>query len=206
MNDFFKFFVPVVISIVTIIFNAYQLHLRNKQFLFDKRIILYQKYKNLLNHQNEANIIFRNDSNKICDHGWLIGILTNDSELESTHNGWETQSLLLDDAAHKAFLSGIEKIRNYGMKCKFVFNKYNKSLYDYFNKYADLLHKTYEYRNLMRCLEKQNRLDWMKLEDAENKQKDLHKELIQIYKDLCKISDSINLLKLEKSITLNNKR
>ena len=87
MESALQFWIPVIISIIAIIFTGYQQFISNKQFLFDKRLTLYQIYKTLLSHQKGANL-YINESNKICVHNRLIIALTNDSKLSSSVNEW----------------------------------------------------------------------------------------------------------------------
>ena len=143
MNDNLQFWIPVVISIIAIVFTGYQQFIANKQFLFEKRVYLYRIYKTLVKHQKDAALHFENKSpEELCVDDMLIGALTNDATLESGAVGWSDRNdgdSLMKTENHKSFLSMIEKLRSYGIESSFVFaNKYGKNLCNYFNKYADL--------------------------------------------------------------------
>ena len=207
MKQFVQFLIPVIISIVAVLFNGYQLFVSNKQFLFNKRLKLYLTYKDLLKHQDNVRIYLRDNPDDLLVDNLLIAELTNNSELSAMCNGWMTESALLEDNDHKNFLSMIEKLRIYGEESSFVFNKYGKNLCQYFNKYADLCFKTYKYRIYMKNMKAENNSLHMRgyalsLDTVIEKQLPSHKELIQTYIDLCEISKSIYLSKLAKSISL----
>ena len=206
MENFLQFLIPVFISLLAIAFSGYQLFIMNQQFLFEKRMFLYRLYKTLLKHQEDARVYLNDDPDNFCVYDMLIADLTNDSELESMCNGWENESALLEKSDHKNFLTTIEKIRTFGEESYFVFKIYNKELNTYFNQYANLLHKTYQYRILMKNLDKENKSFPMDLEPTKQKQKDLHKELICMYEDLCAISKSIDIKKVANSISFLGKR
>ena len=199
--------VSILTSVIAISFSGYQLHIYNKQFLFDKRLLIFRTYKNFLKHQNEAERYFKNKpSNTLFDHSFLIKDLTNDSEFYQMCNGWDDPSPLLEPCDKKNLLSMVEKIRTYGEESVFVFSKYGNTLCDYFNKYADLLHKTYQYRINMRHIESENKQNSakgnpMSLKEAQERQEQLHKDLIITYNDLCETSKLIDLDKLIKSIS-----
>ena len=210
MNDILKFGIPVVISIIAIGFTGRQQFISNKQFLFDKRLYLYQLYKMLLAHQKAVEIHFMDESaDNFCVDNMLIGELTNDSILESSTIGWNDRNgkSLMKTENHKSFLSMIEKLRSYGIECSFIFSgKYGQNLYEYFNKYADLCFKTYQYSVFMEGIKNENEQlhkmnQTMQLTSVKDKQQPLHIELNQIYTDLCKLSNSIKLSDLEKSIS-----
>ena len=139
----------------------------------------------------------------------IIAELTNDSILESSINGWNDRDggTLMKTENHKSFLSMIEKLRSYGIESSFIFNgKCRQNLYEYFNKYADLCFKTYQYSILMKGIERENeqlreRNQAIPLSSIMDRQQSLHFALNQIYIDLCKLSDSIKLSDLEKSIS-----
>lgn len=210
MGDY-QFWIPVGVSILAIIVTGcvtgYQQRISNKQFLFDKRLYLYQMYKTLLNHQKGVSLP---DEDDFCVDDMLISALTNDSILESSTNGWNDRDgkSLMKTENHKAFLSMIERLRSYGAESYFIFDrKRGKNLCDYFNKYADLCFKTYQYSIFMKGIESRNKQlnkinQAMSLDSVKNKQQPLHIELNQIYDDLCKISELINIPDLEKSIHL----
>lgn len=208
MNDNLQFWIPVSISVIAIVFTGYQQFVSNKQFLFDKRLLLYGIYKMLLNHQVEAGRYAQKNIDKFCDHYMLINELTNDSKLSSSVSGWNDRkeiSSLMDSDNQKEFLSMIEELRRYGTESPFVFHSYGQELCNYFNKYADLCLKVYQYSILWKGIENQLKElhakgTSMYSEDAIKKQRPLHKELNQLYKDLCDISQSISLSKLEKTI------
>lgn len=210
MNEILKFWIPVVISIISIVFTGRQQNIANKQFLFDKRCYLYQLYKMLLAHQKDAEIHFRDKStNDFCVDDMLISELTNDSILESSIIGWNDRNgeSLMKIENHKSFLSMIEKLRSYGIECSFIFSgKDGQNLYEYFNKYADLCFKTYQYsifrENIKKGNEQTNKMhQGPPLTSVKDKQRPLHIELSQIYNDLCKLSESIKISDLEKSIS-----
>lgn len=210
MNDVLKFWIPVIISIIAIIFTGRQQFISNKQFLFDKRLYLYQLYKILLIQQKNVEFHFSNESaNDFCAYDMIIAELTNDNILESSINGWNDRDggALMKTENHKSFLSMIEKLRSYGTESSFIFSgKCGQKLYEYFNKYADLCSKTYKYSILMKNIEKENEQlckinQTIPFSSKINRQQSLHIELNQIYTDLCKLSDSIKLSDLEKSIS-----
>lgn len=210
MSDILKFWIPIIISVIAIVFTGRQQFISNKQFLFDKRLYLYQLYKILLTHQKAVELHFRNKSlNDFCIDDMLISELTNDSILESSTIGWNDRDdkSLMKTENHKLFLSTIEKLRSYGIECSFIFSgKHGQNLCKYFNEYADLCFKTYQYSILMGNIINKNRqpdeIDQaMSLTSAIDKQKPLHIELNQIYADLCKLSESIKFSDLEKSIS-----
>ena len=210
MNDILKFWIPVIISIIAIIFTGLQQYMSNKQFLFDKRLYLYQLYKILFAHQKAVELYFRDESaDDFCVDDMLIGELTNDSMLESSTIGWNDRNdkSLMKTENHKSFLSMIEKLRSYGVESSFIFSgKYGQNLYEYFNKYADLCLKTYQYSIFMENIKNENEQlnkinQTMPLTLVIDKQRPLHIELNQIYTDLCKLSDSIEISDLGKSIS-----
>ena len=204
----YQFWIPTIISIVAIAFTGYQQFVANKQFLFDKRIHIYKLYKTLLNHQKDASLHFKGKCDELCVHDMLIGALTNDSKLSLGTNGWNDRNknnALMKTDNHKAFLSMIEELRTYATECSFIFVTEGQILSDYFNKYADLCFKVYQYSILLKGIENTNtELNSARQAIPSNvvieKQKPLHKELNQIYEDLCKLSNSIKLSDLEKSI------
>lgn len=209
MSDY-QFWIPVIISILAILLTGYQQYISNKQFLFDKRLHLYQMYRTLLNHQKDASLHFKKESAEdFCIDDMLICALTNDSILESSTTGWNDRDgkSLMKAENYKAFLSMIESLRGYGIESSFIFNgNQGKNLCNYFNKYADLCLKTYKYSILMKNIEAENEQlnkinQAMSLDYVKNKQQPLHSELNQTYTDLCKISDSIKISDLEKSTT-----
>ena len=194
----YQFWIPVIVSILAIVFTGYQHFVSNKQFLFDRRISVYRMYKILLNHQKEASCYVEKTSSELCVHYMLISALTNDSKLSLGVTGWnDRDDSLMKPKNHKAFLDMIEKLRDYGTESYFIFDKCGQKLCDYYNKYADLCFKTYQYSILMKEFENET----LRLDVIEDKQKAFHDELNQIYVDLCKISDSIKISKLEKSIS-----
>jgi len=210
MNDILKFWIPVIISIIAIVFTGRQQFISNKQFLFDKRLYLYRLYKILLVHQKAVELYFKDKSaDNLCVDDMLIGELTNDSVLESSTIGWNDRNgkFLMKTENHKSFLSMIEKLRSYGIESSFIFSgKDGQNLYEYFNKYADLCFKTYQYSIFMKNItnenEQLNKINQaMPLTSVIDKQRPLHIELNQIYTDLCKLSDSIEISDLEKSIS-----
>lgn len=210
MNDILKFWIPVIISIIAIVFTGRQQFISNKQFLFDKRLYLYQLYKMLLTHQKAVELHFRDRStDDFCADDMLIGELTNDSILESSSIGWNDRNnrFLMKTENHKSFLSMIERLRSYGVESSFIFSgKHGQNLYEYFNKYTDLCSKTYQYSIFMKSIkdenEQLNKINRaMPLSSVIDKQQPLHVELNQIYTDLCKLSDLIKLSDLEKSIS-----
>ena len=210
MNDY-QFLIPVITSLIAIVLTGYQQFIANKQFLFDKRLFVYRKYKTLLSHQKDAQLYFQDKSpNDFCAHDMLIGTLTNDTELAQAAKKWNDRNdadSLMKTKGHKAFLSMIETIRSYGIESSFVFRcKYGNILNDYFNKYADLCFITYQYSTLMRCIQNENKKlnvtnSVMPSATARDRQMPLHAELNQIYADLCKLSDLIKISDLEKSIS-----
>ena len=210
MNDNLQFWIPVVISLIAIAFTGYQQYIANKQFLFEKRLYIYQMYKTLVQHQENAILHFKDKSPEdLCVDDNLIGALTNDATLESGAVGWSDRNdgdSLMKTENHKSFLSMIEKLRSYGIESSFVFtNKYGKSLYNYFNRYADLCFTVYQYSILMNDIKNENktpneRYDVLLFDEVKDRQKSLHIELNQIYGDLCRISESINISDLEKTI------
>ena len=216
MNDNLQFWIPVVISIIAIGFTGYQQFIANKQFLFEKRLCIYLIYRMLLKHQKDAALYLKNQSpEEVCVVNMLIVALTNDATLESGIAGWNDRNddnSLMKSESHKSFLSMIEKLRNYGTESSFVFtDKYGKNLCNYFNKYADLCFKTYQYSILMKGIDNENKLlkeknDAMPLDTVKDEQKPLHIELNQIYDDLCKISELIDISDLEKSISFIRRR
>lgn len=216
MNDDLQFWIPVVISIIAIVFTGYQQFIANKQFLFEKRLYFYRIYKILVKHQEDAALHFKNKSpEELCVDDMLIGTLTNDAILESGAIGWNDRNdddSLMKIENHKSFRAMIEKLRSYGIESSFVFiDKHGKNLYNYFNKYADLCDKTYQYSILRKGIEDENkrlnaRNDAIHLDTIKDKQKPLHIELNQIYDDLCKISKLINISDLEKSISFIRRR
>lgn len=206
MDTIIQYVIPIVISIIAVVFNGYQLFLSNKHFLFDKRLKLYLAYKNLLEHQNKVRSFLEDGPDKLLSHEMLIAELTNDRDLSSMCDGWTKDSILLEDEDHKNFLAMIEKFRLYGDESSFVYGKCGHLLCSYFNKYADLCFKVYQYRICMKDIECENEQlyvlnEAMSLNVVEKRQKLLHAELIQTYEDLCKISDSIYLSKLAKIIS-----
>lgn len=210
MNDNLQFWIPVVISLIAIAFTGYQQYIANKQFLFEKRLYIYQMYKTLVQHQENAILHFKDKSPEdLCVDDNLIGALTNDVTLESGVVGWNDRndgSPLMKTENHKSFLAMIEKLRSWGIESSFVFtNKYGKSLYNYFNRYADLCFTVYQYSILMNDIKNENktpneRYDVLLFDEVKDRQKSLHIELNQIYGDLCRISESINISDLEKTI------
>ena len=207
MKENIQFIIPVIISIVAILFSGYQLFLSNKQFLFDKRLKLCLMYKELLKHQYEVKVHFQSNPDELIVHNMLIAGLTNDSYLSSMCNGWLAESELLEEKDHKNFLTMIEKLRLCGEESSFVFNKYGKKLHDYFNKYADLCLKTYQYRIERKHTEIENKRlheigEALSLDNIKESQRQSHEEMKQIYTDLCKISKTIQLSKLDKSISV----
>lgn len=216
MSDYLQFWIPVAISIIAIVFAGYQQFIANKQFLFEKRLYLYRMYKTLVKHQEDAALYFKGEpSEELCVDAILIGTLTNDATLASDTIGWNDRdngNSLMKTENHKSFLSMIEKLQSDGIESSFVFaNKYGKSLCNYFNKYADLCFKVYQYRILMRDIENENKMlnvrnDALPLDTVKDRQKPLHIELNQIYGDLCRISESINISDLEKSISFIRRR
>lgn len=210
MNDILKFWIPVVISIIAIVFAGIQQFISNKQFLFDKRLYFYRLYKMLLKHQKDVEIYFGDESaESICVDDMLISELTNDSILQSSIIGWTNRNgdTLMKAEDHKIFLSMIEELRGYGVESSFVFSgEYGRNLYEYFNKYADLCFKTYQYSIFMENIKNENKQPYsrhqaMPLDLVIDKQRPLHIELNQIYTDLCELSESIKLSDLEKSIS-----
>ena len=216
MNDNLQFWIPVVISIVAIFLTCRQQYIANKQFLFEKRLYLYRLYKTLVKHQKDATPHFKNKlPEELCVDDMLIGVLTNDVTLESGAVGWNDRndgSPLMKTENHKSFLAMIEKLRSWGIESSFVFtNKYGKSLCNYFNKYADLCSTVYEYSILMNHIKNENktlneRNDALSLGKVKDRQKSLHIELNQLYGDLCKISELINISDLEKTISFIRRR
>lgn len=201
MSNILQFWIPVIISIIAIIFTGYQQFISNKQFLFDKRLSIYQLYKTLSNHQKNAGLCI-NESNKACQHNMLITALTNDSKLSLSVNEWEDRDndCLLKMKNHIAFLSMIEELRNYGTESVFIFDKHNQNLCDYFNTYADLCYKVYQYSILMKSIENDNKEQTMSLNAVNEEQKSTHEEINRLYIQLCKLSNSIKLPELEKTI------
>ena len=216
MNDNLQFWIAVVISLIAIAFTGYQQYIANKQFLFEKRLYIYQMYKTLVQHQENAILHFKDKSPEdLCVDDNLIGALTNDVTLESGVVGWNDRndgSPLMKTENHKSFLAMIEKLRSWGIESSFVFtNKYGKSLYNYFNRYADLCFTVYQYSILMNDIKNENktpneRYDVLLFDEVKDRQKSLHIELNQIYGDLCKISESINISDLEKTISFIRRR
>ena len=216
MNDNLQFWIPVVISLIAIAFTGYQQYIANKQFLFEKRLYIYQMYKTLVQHQENAILHFKDKSPEdLCVDDNLIGALTNDVTLESGVVGWNDRndgSPLMKTENHKSFLAMIEKLRSWGIESSFVFtNKYGKSLYNYFNRYADLCFTVYQYSILMNDIKNENktpneRYDVLLFDEVKDRQKSLHIELNQIYGDLCRISESINISDLEKTISFIRRR
>lgn len=211
----YQFWIPVIVSILAILFTGYQQCISNKQFLFDKRLHLYQMYKTLLNHQKDASLYFTNKSDEdFCMDDMLISALTNDTILESSTNGWNDRDgkSLMKTENQKAFLSMIEKLRNCGVESCFIFGgKQGKNLCSYFNKYADLCFKTYQYSIFMEGIKSENKQlneinRAMPLDSVKSKQQPLHIELNHIYDDLCKISELIDISDLEKSISFIRRR
>ena len=199
--EFIEFAIPTIISIIAVWFTGYQQCVSNKQFLFDKRLSLYRMYKTLIRHQNDAMVHFQENTDSFCVHDLLIHTLTNDSKLSSFVKGWDVDTDLLSSENQNLFLSMIEDLRICGDESRFVFGRYGESLYDYFNKYADLLFNVYQYRIYYICLrDENNRCESMTFEVVQDKQKPLHEKLHKTYYDLCSISKSINISKLEKSI------
>lgn len=196
MTEKINFIIPIIISLLALLFSGYQLYISNKQFLFDKRLNIYIFYENFLIHQKDATKYFNEKPDDFCEYNMIIACLTNDSKLETMCNGWESIEPLLDNENQKNFLTKLEEIKTYGKESYFIFNKFGKELCQYFYKYADLLYKTYQYRICMKHIDKIH----MTLEDAKNEQQELHQELIQLYKDLCTISKTIDSSKLEKEI------
>ena len=140
MNDNLQFWIPVVISLIAIAFTGYQQYISNKQFLFEKRLYIYQMYKILVQHQENAIPHFKDKlPEDLCVDDNLIGALTNDATLKSGVVGWNDRNdgdSLMKTENHKSFLAMIEKLRSWGIESSFVFtNKYGKSLYNYFNRY-----------------------------------------------------------------------
>ena len=201
MESALQFWIPVIISIIAIIFTGYQQFISNKQFLFDKRLTLYQIYKTLLSHQKGANL-YINESNKICVHNRLIIALTNDSKLSSSVNEWGVRDKdgFLKKENHITFLSMIEELRNYGTECSFIFNKHSQNLCDYFNKYADLCFAVYQYSIEQYNVENDNKEQVMFLDTVNKEQEPTHEKICRLYEQLCKISNSIKLAELEKTI------
>ena len=216
VNDNLHFWIPVVISLIAIAFTGYQQYIANKQFLFEKRLYIYQMYKTLVQHQENAILHFKDKSPEdLCVDDNLIGALTNDVTLESGVVGWNDRndgSPLMKTENHKSFLAMIEKLRSWGIESSFVFtNKYGKSLYNYFNRYADLCFTVYQYSILMNDIKNENktpneRYDVLLFDEVKDRQKSLHIELNQIYGDLCRISESINISDLEKTISFIRRR
>lgn len=216
MNDNLQFWIPVVISITAIVLTGYQQYISNKQFLFEKRLYLYRMYTILVKHQEDATLYFKNKPpEELCVDDRLIGVLTNDVTLESGAVGWNDRndgSPLMKTENHKSFLAMIEKLRDYGIESSFVLtNKYGKNLCNYFNKYADLCFTIYKYSILMNDIKNENktpneRYDVLLFDEVKDRQKSLHIELNQIYGDLCKISESINISDLEKTIAFIRRR
>ena len=216
MNDNLQFWIAVVISLIAIAFTGYQQYIANKQFLFEKRLYIYQMYKTLVQHQENAILHFKDKSPEdLCVDDNLIGALTNDVTLESGVVGWNDRndgSPLMKTENHKSFLAMIEKLRSWGIESSFVFtNKYGKSLYNYFNRYADLCFTVYQYSILMNDIKNENktpneRYDVLLFDEVKDRQKSLHIELNQIYGDLCRISESINISDLEKTISFIRRR
>ena len=58
MTEKINFIIPIIISILALLFSGYQLYISNKQFLFDKRLNIYIFYENFLIHQKDATIYF----------------------------------------------------------------------------------------------------------------------------------------------------
>ena len=208
MKDSIQFIIPVAISIIAVGFNGWQLFISNKQFLFEKRLHLYRRYKMLIEHQERVKIYLNGGPEDFLSHEMLITDLVNDSELASMCNGWTSEAIILEGDNHKSFLTMIEKLRICGEESSFVFGKYGFELCQYFNKYADLCNKTYQYRILRKDMDEENKKNRefgqaMPLEVVLERQKPLHEGLIQTYKELCKISESIQLEKLAKEISLS---
>lgn len=210
MNDILEFWIPVIISIIAIVFTGLQQNIANKQFLFDKRCYLYQLYKMLLVHQKAAELYFMDEpADDFCVDNMLIAELTNDSILASSTIGWNDRNgeSLMKTENHKSFLSMIEKLHSRGVESSFIFSgKHGQNLCEYFNKYADLCSKTYQYSIFMERIKNENEQlnkinQAMPLTLVIDKQRPLHNELNQIYTDLCKLSESIKLSDLEKSIS-----
>lgn len=203
MKDFIEYIIPVIISVVAIVFGGYQLFVSNKQFLFEKRLKLYRKYQILLDHQKEAKICIDN-SESFIDHDALISKLTNDNEFASMCHGWNSKTPLLEPDDHIKFLSMIEALRTYGEESSFVFRKYGSELYQYFNKYADLCFETYQYR--ISIEHEKERIHQTDCDAVIKKQKPLGEKIIKTYADMCNISERIQMKKLAKTISLIKKR
>lgn len=210
MKDSLEFLIPVIISIIAIVFTGMQQNIANKQFLFDKRLSIYQLYNILLEHQKVAELHFKGASvDDFCLDSMLISDLTNDSILESGIVGWNDRNgdSIMKPENQKSFLEMLEKLRSYGAESSFIFSgKDGQNLCKYFDKYADLCQKTYKYSIFMADdnneNEQLNKINKARsLEETIKKQRPLHMELNQIYTELCKLSESIKLSDLEKSIS-----
>lgn len=200
MRDNLEFLIPVIISIIAIVFTGMQQNIANKQFLFDKRLYLYQLYRILLKHQKEVETDFQdNSADYFCIDAELIYYLTCDSILDTDIVGWKAGKFGINIENQKSFLAMLEKLRSYGVESSFIFSgKNGQNLCKYFDKYAKLCLQTYKNSSY---------LDGLKLNTAMplvlliEEQRPLHNELKEIYTDLCKLSESIKLSDLEKSIS-----
>lgn len=205
MDNNLQFWIPVIISIIAIIFTGYQQFISNKQFLFDRRLSLYQLYKTLLKHQMDAKRYFNNKADDLCMHDMLINTLTNDSKLSLAVKGWNDRTdsdPLMKSDNHKIFLSMIEELRTYGTESSLIFYNHGQNLCNYFNEYADLCFEIYQYSILMTHIRNKNKKlnDGISLDIVKEKQKKKHKKLNQIYNNLCNISELIDLSDLRKAI------
>lgn len=122
MKDSLEFLIPVIISIIAIVFTGLQQNIANKQFLFDKRLYLYQLYRILLIHQKEVETYFQDKSAEyFCIEAVLLSDLTNDSILDTDIVGWKVGKFGINIENQKSFLAMLEKLRSYGVESFFFY-------------------------------------------------------------------------------------
>lgn len=141
-------FLSLVFGIRGIELTKQQISISNKQELFDRKFECYL----LLSHvhtlcEDNLHLI---DSGKDIDYiavDLVVSFLTNSTDLYKMSNAFKDKA---EQADKIIFLAGIESLHDKSLQSKFLFPQAQaKFISNYFDNYADLLNKCYEYKCLL---------------------------------------------------------
>ena len=186
--------IGIILGVYNIIAMKKQIYRGNNQFLFDKRLKLYEKYLSFLKllsaSQTSICSFLGPDFNVRTHLKFIISDLTNNAELEFICKNWSEEEYPQDD--HIKFLSKIEEIHLYAQEARVVYSDKNgEKLEKFFNNYADLLRWVYR----MRALDGKNPSCYNQIIEEK-------KRLKQLNNSLCKISEQINKQTIEKELKI----
>lgn len=196
----------LIFGIRSIELTKQQISISNKQELFDRRFECYR----LLSHIHtlcESNLHLI-DNGKDSDYiavDFVAFLFTNSTDFYKMSNVFKDKAEQTDKVT---FLSGVEFLHDKSLQAKFLFPQAQAEfISNYFDNYADLLNKLYEYKCLLdHTKELPNRMPGTDTQIANSKQELLHGGLaketindIEEYKEaLVKLnntySDNINYL------------